>query len=151
MNKKIIALIIIAVIIFGIVALRGQRQPAAGDPARTGLQQQAAEEQGAGFKTLTGAELAEMLKQKDFFFVNVHTPYAGEIEKTDAFIPYDKIGENLDKLPKDKNAKIVLYCRSGRMSEIAARELIKQGYVNVSHLAGGMVDWETRGYEIIKK
>ncbi len=92
-----------------------------------------------------------MLKQKDFFFVNVHVPYEGEIQNTDVFIPYNEIASNLDKLPKDKNAKIVLYCRSGRMSGIAAQTLIKLGYTNVSHLAGGMIAWEKSGYVIIKR
>jgi rhodanese-related sulfurtransferase len=101
--------------------------------------------------TVTSAQLAKMLRQKDFFFVNVHTPYEGEIKNTDAFIVFDKIADNLDKLPKDKTAKIVLYCRSGRMSEIAARELMLLGYSQVSHLSGGMNDWKKSGYEIIEK
>ena len=96
------------------------------------------------FTTITSAQLAEMLLEKDFLLINVHIPYEGEIENTDIFIPYDKLAENLDKLPKDKNAKIVLYCRSGRMSELAARELAQLGYTQVSHLSGGMIDWEKR-------
>ncbi|MFA4818720.1 MAG: rhodanese-like domain-containing protein [Patescibacteria group bacterium] len=99
------------------------------------------------FTTLTSAQLATMLKQKNFFFVNVHTPYEGEIKNTDVFIPYDKIENNLDKLPSDQNAKIVLYCQSGRMSEIAARELTRLGYTQVAHLPGGMIDWKKNGYE----
>ncbi len=92
-----------------------------------------------------------MLAQKDFFLVNVHVPYEGEISSTDTFIPYNEIANNLDKLPKDKNAKIVLYCRSGRMSGIAAQELAKLGYTRVFDLAGGMIAWEKAGYQIIKK
>lgn len=103
------------------------------------------------FTTLTSVQLATMSKQKDFFFANVHIPYEGEIKSTDAFIPYDKIAENLDKLPKNKNAKIVLYCQSGRMSEIAAQELVRLGYTQVSHLSGGMIDWKNIGYEVIYK
>ncbi|WP_137935159.1 rhodanese-like domain-containing protein [Mesorhizobium comanense] len=105
----------------------------------------------AKFTTLTSFQLAEMLKKKDFFFVNVHTPYEGEISNTDAFIVFDKIADNLDKLPKDRSAKIVLYCRSGRMSEIAARELTQLGFSQVSHLSGGMIDWKKSGYDILEK
>jgi rhodanese-related sulfurtransferase len=103
------------------------------------------------FTTLTGFQLAAMLERKHFFFVNVHTPYEGEIKNTDAFIVFDKIAANLDKLPKDKTANIVLYCRSGRMSEIAARELTQLGFSKVSHLSGGMIDWKKNGYEIVEK
>ena len=103
------------------------------------------------FTTLTSFQLARMLEKKDFFFVNVHTPYEGEIRNTDAFIVFDKIADNLDKLPKDRTAKIILYCRSGRMSEIAARELTQLGFSQVSHLSGGMIDWKKSGYEILEK
>ncbi len=111
-------------------------------------QEQASEE---GFAILKSADLEAMLQKKDFLFVNVHVPYEGEIANTDVFIPYDKITDNLDKLPKEKGAKIVLYCRSGRMSEIAARALVQLGYTRVAHLAGGMNDWKQSGYRIIEK
>ncbi|QQG38263.1 MAG: rhodanese-like domain-containing protein [Candidatus Kaiserbacteria bacterium] len=101
--------------------------------------------------TIESNELVAALEVKDFFFVNVHTPYQGEIGKTDAFIRYDEIGDNLDKLPQDKSVKIVLYCQSGRMSEIAAKKLASLGYTNVSHLKGGMVEWEKEGYELIRE
>jgi rhodanese-related sulfurtransferase len=80
--------------------------------------------------------------------INVHIPLEGEIARTDAFIPFDRIGENLDQLSADKDAAVVLCCRSGRMSEIAANELAARGYTNVSHLAGGMSEWVRAGYEL---
>jgi rhodanese-related sulfurtransferase len=104
-----------------------------------------------GFGTITSDELVEKLAHKDFVFVNVHIPYEGEIERTDAFIPFDKIAENLDRLPSDRNAAVVLYCRSGRMSEIAAKDLASRGFTQVSHLAGGMVDWQKSGRQIVHR
>lgn len=111
----------------------------------------ASEQAKAKFATLTSAELAKKMQQKDFYFVNVHIPYEGEIKNTDAFIDFDKISENLGKLPQDKSHPIVLYCQSGRMSGIAAAELARLGYSRVSHLAGGMIDWKRNGYEIIER
>lgn len=111
----------------------------------------AAEVGEAGFATITSAELASMLKDKDFFFVNVHVPYEGEIEGTDVFIAFDEIAADLGRLPADRSASIVLYCRSGRMSETAAAELSRLGYANVAHLGGGMVDWKASGHEVIEK
>ena len=67
------------------------------------------------------------------------------------FIPYNEIESNLDKLPQDKDAKIVLYCRSGRMSEESAQTLTKLGYTNVYSHTGGMIDWEAKGYPILRK
>lgn len=140
-NKVIIALASIVVLSAGGFALfrttPGQRALRIIQPEITATPAQEAED----FIVLTSAQLTGMLEKKDFFFVNVHIPYEGEIISTDAFIPYDTIGDELEKLPSDKNAKIVLYCKSGRMSEIAARELTRLGYTQVSHLAGGMNDW----------
>ncbi len=105
---------------------------------------------GGSYQNISADELNTMLKSKDFTFVNVHIPFAGNIAGTDLSIPYDQIGtaENLAQLPVDKNAKIVLYCRSGRMSAIAAEELVSLGYTNIWDLDGGMDAWEQAGYEI---
>ncbi len=107
---------------------------------------------GGSYKNISPDELKTMLKNKDFVFINVHIPFAGDIANTDLSIPYDQISapENLSQLPIDKNAKIVLYCRSGRMSDIAAEELISLGYTNIWNLTGGMVEWEQAGYKIEK-
>jgi rhodanese-related sulfurtransferase len=105
---------------------------------------------GGSYKDIPASELATMLKNKDFVFINVHIPFAGNIAGTDLSIAYDEIGQNLSQLPTDKNAKIVLYCRSGRMSAIAAEELVKLGYTNVWDLDGGMVDWEQAGFDLEK-
>ena len=102
-----------------------------------------------GFTDISVAELSTMLESKDFLFVNTHIPYEGEIAGTDAFIPYDELEQYADQLPADKGARIVLYCRSGRMSEIAATALVQQGYSNVYELDGGMIAWEEAGMPLI--
>lgn len=91
---------------------------------------------------VSAKQLAGMLKNKNFTLINVHTPYTGEIPKTDTFVAYDKIVENSASLPKDKNAPIILYCETGRMSNDAISTLQKLGYTNVRHLAGGMDAWK---------
>jgi rhodanese-related sulfurtransferase len=102
------------------------------------------------YKDVSADELAAMLKNKDFVFINVHIPFAGDIAQTDLSIPYDEIEQNLSQLPTDKNAKVVLYCRSGRMSQIAAEKLVSLGYTNIWNLQGGMVDWEQAGFKVEK-
>jgi len=105
---------------------------------------------GGAYENVSPDELSVMLKNKDFVIINVHIPFAGNIAATDLSIPYDQIDQNLSQLPSDKNAKIVLYCRSGRMSTIAAEKLVSLGYTNIWNLEGGMVGWEQAGYEIEK-
>jgi phage shock protein E len=102
----------------------------------------------ATYTDVNAAGLAAMLEQKDFPLINVHIPYEGEIEGTDQLIPFDQVEGNLGKLPADKGARLVLYCRSGNMSAIAARALVKGGYTDVWNLEGGMIAWEQAGYPL---
>ena len=152
-NKIIpVAVTILAVFIGGYFLLRGDTpeqkttipQPSSGRNAENAKNTQ-------GYYDINSTTLIDMLKNKDFPLVNVHIPYEGELANTDAFIPYDTIGQNLEKLPSDKNAKIVLYCWSGAMSAKAAKELTVLGYTNVYNLTGGMNEWEREGDAVIKK
>lgn len=99
--------------------------------------------------TISARELKRLLEKKNFTFINVHTPYEGEIEKTDTFIAYDQIVAQSTSLPKDKNAPIILYCKSGRMSTEALLTVRKLGYTNVRHLAGGMDAWQKTGGKLL--
>lgn len=106
---------------------------------------------GGSYRSIPANELNTMLKNKDFVLINVHIPFAGNIAGTDRSIPYDQIEQNLSQLPGDKNTRIVLYCRSGRMSAIAAEALVKLGYTNVWNLKGGMAAWEQAGLSLEDK
>ena len=64
--------------------------------------------------------------------------------------PYDQAAELVDQLPADKAAKIVVYCRSDRMSRIAADVWAAAGYTNLYNLAGGFVAWEQAGYPLLQ-
>ena len=89
-------------------------------------------------------EFASRLASPDAFVVNVHVPDEGSIEGTDASIPYDEIVAD-DRLPPDRSTPILLYCKTGRMSEEAATALMDAGYTNVVHLDGGMDAWVAAG------
>ena len=80
--------------------------------------------------------------------INVHTPYEGEIEGTDLFVPYDRIGED-PRVPADRSTAIALYCRTGRMSQEAAETLVAKGYTNVADLDGGMEAWQAAGRRVV--
>ncbi|MDY7100616.1 MAG: rhodanese-like domain-containing protein [Actinomycetota bacterium] len=80
--------------------------------------------------------------------VNVHIPYEGHIEGTDAFVPFEEIGD-WDGLPEDRTAPIALYCRSGNMSATAADTLAAAGYTNIVDLDGGMNAWTASGRQLL--
>jgi rhodanese-related sulfurtransferase len=92
----------------------------------------------------------EARMSKGAFVVNVHRPYEGEIDGTDAFIDYDEIvGDR--RLPSDTDTPIVLYCETGRMSAISADALVRAGYTDVAHLEGGMVAWEAADMPVFRQ
>lgn len=104
-----------------------------------------------GYVDISVDQLKSALAHKDFTMINVHIPYEGELPQTDAFIPYNEIEANMSQLPADKNARILLYCRSGRMSDEAARNLVELGYTNLVEVDGGMQAWQAAGNELITK
>lgn len=134
--KRIVLLILFVILLAGC-----QSKPVSGETISV---------TGGSYQNVTAKELNTMLKSKDFLFVNVHIPFAGNIAGTDLSIAYDQIEQNLSQLPADKSTKIVLYCRSGRMSAIAAEELVFLGYTNVWNLDGGMDIWVQSGYKLEK-
>lgn len=108
-------------------------------------------EGGGSYADIGAADLAAMLTKKNFTLTNVHVPYEGEIEGTDLLIPFDQVVARTAELPTDRNARLVVYCRSGRMSAIAVRTLVALGYRDVWHLDRGMIDWQRAGYPLIRK
>ncbi|MCC7368746.1 MAG: rhodanese-like domain-containing protein [Chloroflexi bacterium] len=104
-----------------------------------------------GFRNVGPAELQQILGSSDPVLVDVHVPNEGYLAGTDARIPYTEVAARIGELPADRDAPIVLYCMSGRMSEIAARRLVDLGYRNVAHLAGGMVAWREAGLPVLSE
>jgi rhodanese-related sulfurtransferase len=104
------------------------------------------------YQTLTLDEFDQILSSQsdDYTVVNVHIPYEGEIERTDLEIPYNDIDALTAALP-DKDAPIILYCRSGRMSEEASLALVDLGYTQVWDVPGGMIAWQNSGRELVDK
>lgn len=101
--------------------------------------------EGGSYTDITVPELQKMLTRKDFSLVNVHIPFEGNLPSTDSSIPFDEIESHLDKLPAAKDSRIVLYCRSGRMSAIAGEKLARLGYTHVYNLVGGFNAWRSAG------
>ena len=107
---------------------------------------QRVETEGGSYVNVTPQELQSMLSDDDFLLVNVYAGDMGEIEGTDLFIPYDQIAGRQDELPSQRDSQVVLYCRRGRSSVIAATTLLSLGYTDVWNLDGGMMAWKEAGY-----
>ena len=103
----------------------------------------------ATYEQISGAEAKELMDSESGYII-IDARTQSEFDEghiSDAIlIPEYEIAERAENELLDKNQLILVYCRSGRRSKIAAEELVKLGYTNVKEF-GGIIDWE---YETVK-
>jgi rhodanese-related sulfurtransferase len=104
-----------------------------------------------GYENIYIDQFLKMMDHKDFFLINVHVPYYAEIAQTDLVVPFNEIEQHIADLPKDKDAKIVVYCMTGPMGDIAAEKLAGMGYTRVSNFQGGMMAWTQAGRNLQRR
>ena len=93
---------------------------------------------------ITPTELKARLDAGDVpVLVDVREYYEADIadlpELDQARIPTAEFGSRYQEL--DRNADLVIYCRSGRRSAWAAQILLNAGYERVLNLKGGVLAW----------
>ncbi len=94
-------------------------------------------------------QFAEVIAAPERVTINVHVPYEGDIAGTDLTIAFDQIEAQINRLPTVRSTPLAVYCRTGRMSLIAARTLTGLGYQDVVELAGGMQAWQQSGRTLV--
>ena len=108
------------------------------------------EEEIAAYPEVTYEELTTLVKEKKVFLVDANkkeTYKSGHIPTAISFV---KAGKKLaKKLPKEKDALIVVYCGSLECNawESAAKEVSALSYTNVKHFPGGISGWKEAGGE----
>lgn len=101
------------------------------------------------FQCISQLEAKEIMDSgKAFVLVDVREQNEFDVGHIPGAIlmPYERTGELAESLLPEKDALILVYCRSGRRSKIAAAELADMGYSYVREF-GGIIDWP---YEIEK-
>ena len=106
-------------------------------------------DQGAVSVNITAEEAKQIMDSEEgYIILDVRTQeeyHQGHIPGA-ILIPEYEIAKRAEKELPDKDQLILVYCRSGRRSKIAAEELVKLGYANVKEF-GGIIYWE---YDIVK-
>jgi len=100
-------------------------------------------EKNGTYEQITATEAKSIIDSETAHIIlDVRTPEeydAGHIEGA-ILLPDYEIGEKAETVLTDKNALILVYCRSGRRSKNAASELVTLGYTNIKEF-GGIIDW----------
>ena len=106
-------------------------------------------DQGALYVNITAEEAKQIMDSEEgYIILDVRT----QEEYDEGHIPgaivisHEEIAEKAEEVLTDKDQLILVYCRSGRRSKIAAEALAELGYTNIKEF-GGILDWP---YEVEK-
>jgi len=94
------------------------------------------------YTKITPQEAQEMMAQEGIIILDVRTEEEfaeGHIPNA-VLLPDTEVKQRAEELLPDKEQTILVYCRSGRRSALAAQELADMGYTNVYDF-GGILDW----------
>ena len=100
-------------------------------------------DQGAVYMNITAEEAKQIMdSEESYIILDVRT----QEEYDEGHIPgavvisHEEIAEKAEEVLTDKDQLILVYCRSGRRSKIAAEALVELGYTNIKEF-GGIIDW----------
>ena len=100
-------------------------------------------DQGAVYVNITAEEAKQIMDTEEgYIILDVRTQEeydAGHVPGA-ILISHEEIAEKAEKVLTDKDQLILVYCRSGRRSKIAAEALAELGYTNIKEF-GGIIDW----------
>ena len=100
-------------------------------------------DQGVVYVNITAEEAKQIMDSEEgYIILDVRT----QEEYDQGHIPgaivisHEKISEKAEEVLTDKDQLILVYCRSGRRSKLAAEALVELGYTNIKEF-GGIIDW----------
>ena len=95
------------------------------------------------YEQISPSEAKSIMDERDdYVILDVRTQEEFDESHIDGaiLIPDYEIATKAESVLKDKNQLILVYCRSGRRSKLAASDLVSLGYTNVKEF-GGIIDW----------
>ena len=100
-------------------------------------------DQGAVYMNITAEEAKQIMDTEEgYIILDART----QEEYDEGHIPgaivisHEEITEKAEEVLTDKDQLILVYCRSGRRSKLAAEALVELGYTNIKEF-GGIIDW----------
>lgn len=100
--------------------------------------------------TIDAQTLKQGLDQQSVTLIDVREPgeFAGEHIPGATLVPLSKF--DLRKIPQGGDTQLVLYCRSGSRSQMAAQKLFEAGFESVSQLSCGIGAWKEAGFPTVQ-
>jgi len=101
---------------------------------------------------LNAKQAKELIEESSPLILDVRTPneyYRGHIEDS-RLIPLQQLEMRVSEIEQYKGKEILLYCRSGNRSTVAAEILNRNGFKKLYNLKHGIIDWKKSGYKVVK-
>jgi rhodanese-related sulfurtransferase len=67
------------------------------------------------------------------------------------FIPLSEFQTKYESVLTDKNAEVIIQCRSGKRSMNACMFLLSKGFTNLTNVEGGIMSWIQEGFPVISE
>lgn len=105
------------------------------------------------FKTVNMNEAVKLMNNDDTIVVDVREDkeIKNGIIKGSQHITLGQLTDRIGLLGTNKQAPVLVYCRSGTRSSSACQTITKAGFENVSSLTGGILAWEAASLPIVKR
>jgi rhodanese-related sulfurtransferase len=104
------------------------------------------------YKELSAKETKERIDKGNIFILDVRTPveyYNGHI-KNAKLIPVQQLFQRISEIDDYQDKEILVYCRSGNRSTVAAEILKQHDFKKIYNLRTGIKGWIAEGYELVK-
>jgi len=102
------------------------------------------------YTELTAQETSDLLANTDPIIIDVRTNGEYEVSHLRGanLLPVQILSENLDRIEQYKNDDILLYCKSGNRSTVAAKILLDAGFTKIYNMRHGIGDWIRNGHPV---
>jgi phage shock protein E len=141
----VIALTAALVVVLLVSTTRNDGRVAGNDPSEDRLS--------AMLTNVEPTTFLELINQQDTIILDVRTPEEYEQERIEGARNIDfyapDFAQTLAAL--DRNAPYAVYCRSGNRSGQTLELMRSMGFTNVTHLTGGILAWNARGYSVCQR
>ena len=106
----------------------------------------------AAAPSVTLEDARKALETSSAVVVDIREPseHATGVAKGAVLMPIGQISKRLTELPRPGSKPLLVICNTQNRSSRVVEQLQSMGYANASYVAGGMSQWASRGWPMVK-
>lgn len=105
------------------------------------------------YRALPPAEAVRVMNQDGSLVLDVRedNEFSGGRIPGSRHIPLGVLKKRMQDIDRFKELPVLVYCRTGARSAVAASQLVAAGFTDVTNLQGGIQAWQSAGLPVKKK